>query len=634
MCGLAGLFLPRGAEPLTPDMDAMLSVMTHRGPDGEERYASPDRRYQAGFRRLAIIDLETGAQPIVDKANNLVLTGNGEIYNYRELRQAYPDYPWQTVGDMEAVLPLARDRGDAFVDDLNGMYALALYDGDAHRLALVRDRLGVKPLYWTRLPGGGVLFASEIKALFASGLSRPAVNEGAVGAYLSHGWVPGPQTLFQGINKLLPGHRLCIDADGNETLEAYWRPRPGADIPESSQEAEENLIGLLRDSLRLQLRSDVPVGALLSGGLDSGLMVALAAEQSSARLNTFTVSFEGAGVDEGPLAAMVAERYGTNHTELSVAAGDVAQHLPALAWHAEEPLFDAALLPNFLINQVLSQHVTVALNGTGGDELFAGYGRYFPLSVEQRYLKLPQWARRGLIEPAAHVLSPMTAWRLGRAGLFDANRGLYAHAHTTHFPPPMLKTIGFSGRVPEASQGALFDEFQSAFDTDSQTATLAADTGSYLPDDLLTLLDRTTMAVSVEGRVPFLDHRLVEAALAVPCEIRTPGGRQKGLERSMAKKFLPEGVLDAPKQGFASPVPAWMRAGLKDVAGRILKRRETLDRGWWTAPGIDTLLADPARHGFRVYTLLMLELSVRLMVEAPLGSTAPTGGLEAFADGS
>ena len=632
MCGLAGLFLPRSAEPVRADMDAMLAVMTHRGPDGEERFASSDGRYQAGFRRLAIIDLETGAQPIEDKANALVLTGNGEIYNYRELRHAYPDYPWQTTGDMEVVLPLAAERGDTFVDDLNGMFALALYDGKAHRLTLVRDRLGIKPLYWTRLAGGGVLFASEIKALFASGLVRAAIDEAAVGAYLTHGWVPGPQTLFKGIEKLLPGHRLSVDAGGAETLDAYWRPRPGADAPENIEDAEERLTGLLRDSLRLQLRSDVPVGALLSGGLDSGLMVALAAEQSSSRLNTFTVSFEGANVDEGPLAAMVAERYGTNHTELSVATGDVARHLPAQAWHAEEPLFDAAVLPNFLINQVLSEHVTVALNGTGGDEMFAGYGRYFRLPVEQRYLKLPEWARRGLVEPAARALSPMTAWRLGRAKLFDGNRGLYAHAHTTHFPPPMLDAIGFSGHVPGATQGALFDEFTSAYHTDSQTATLAADIGSYLPDDLLTLLDRTTMAVSVEGRVPFLDHRLVEAALAVPPDIRTPHGRQKGLERAMAEKFLPDAVLDAPKHGFASPVPAWMRAGLTDTAGRILKRRESLDRGWWTASGIDTLLADPARHGFRVYTLLMLELSVRLMVENPIGSNAPTGGLEAFAD--
>jgi asparagine synthase (glutamine-hydrolysing) len=331
---------------------------------------------------------------------------------------------------------------------------------------------------------------------------------------------------------------------------------------------------------------------------------------------------------------MVADRYDTNHTDISVAAGDVARHLPALAWHVEEPSFDAAALPNFLINQVLSEHVTVALNGTGGDELFAGYGRYFQLPVEKRYLGLPGSIRRSIIEPLTSAFSPMTAWRLNRAELFDGNRGLYAHAHTTHFPLPMLDTIGHRGNIPPPAQGVLFDDFQSAYRADSQTATLAADLGSYLPDDLLTLLDRTTMAVSVEGRVPFLNHRLVEAALAVPPGIRTPGDRQKGLERSIAAKFLPDEVLTAPKQGFASPVPAWMKAGLGKLAGSILKRPATLDRGWWTGAGIDALVNDPDRHGFRVYTLLMLELSVRLLIEAPIGAEAPSGGLEAYADGA
>ena len=634
MCGFAGLFFPKNTAPMVPDMDAMLQVMTHRGPDGDDRFTSSDKRYQIGFRRLAIIDLEAGTQPIKDREGDLVLAGNGEIYNYRELRAIYQDYPWKTQGDMEAVLPLARDIGDAFVNKLNGMFALALYDTSNHQLTLVRDRLGIKPLYWAELPGGGIVFASEIKALFASGLIRPAVNEAAVTSYLAHGWVPGPDTLFTGVQKLLPGHRLYINADGQKIIDSYWRPSPATESPRDAASIEDHLTELLRDSLRLQLRSDVPIGALLSGGIDSGLMVALAAEQSSNPLNTFTVRFEGGVLDESPLAAMVAERYGTKHTNISIASGDVARHLPALAWHAEEPLFDAALLPNFLINKVLSEHVTVVLNGTGGDELFAGYGRYFCLPIERRYLNLPESLRRRLIEPLASTFSPMTAWRLSRAGLFDGNRGHYAHSHTTHFPPPMLAKIGHRCPPPPAIQGVLFDNFQSAFNADAQTATLAADIGSYLPDDLLTLLDRTTMAASVEGRVPFLDHRLVEAALSVSSDIRTPFGYQKGLQRSIAAKFLPEAVLNAPKQGFASPVTAWMKAGLSASAGRILKRPETLDRGWWTRAGIDALLADTDRHGFRIYTLLMLELSVRLMVETAAGTASPTDGLEAYVEGT
>ncbi|MBI1986335.1 MAG: asparagine synthase (glutamine-hydrolyzing) [Rhodospirillales bacterium] len=632
MCGIAGLFLPERAAVIEPDIDAMLAVMIHRGPDGDGRYVSPNGCYQAGFRRLAIIDLETGHQPIEDTEGGRVVMGNGEIYNYREIKERHPDYPYRTQGDMEPVLPLARAKGDAFVHELNGMYALALYDLTQNRLLLVRDQLGVKPLYWARVKGGGVLFASEIKSLFASGLVPAAVDEDAVAAYVAHGWVPAPRTLFTGVHKLPPGHLLSAGADGTVVIERYWRPMPAHDLPDAPAEIEEHLAALLSDSVRLQLRSDVPVGALLSGGLDSGLMVALAARQSPQPINTFTVSFEGTAIDEAPLACMVAERYATRHTAITVAADSAVAYLPKLAWHAEEPNFDAALLPNYLIDRVLAKHVTVALNGTGGDELFAGYGRYFQVPAETAYLALPGWLRRRVIEPVAEAAAPMLAWRLRRAAFYDGNRGAYLNAHTGHFPPPLRDLIGYAGQVPAVSvQATLYDEFIAGLGDDRQTAALYADIGSYLPDDLLALLDRTTMAVSVEGRVPYLDHRVVEAALAVPSGLRTPGGRGKGLQRRIAAGFLPEPLLMAPKQGFASPVPAWIKAGLGSIAGRILKRRRATERGWWTAAGIDRLLADPDRHGFRIYSLLMLELAVGLFVDGNVAA-APEGDLEAFAD--
>ncbi len=625
MCGIAGLFLPRDARPRQANLGAMLSVMRHRGPDGTGSFVSADGHYQAAFRRLAIIDLVAGGQPIIEGDGDRVLMGNGEIYNYLELRREEAAYPYRSMGDMEVVLPLAARHGDGFVDRLNGMYALALYEKKDHRLLLVRDRLGIKPLYWTRLSGGGILFASEIKALFASGLVAPAVDEDAVSSYLSHGYVPAPQTLFTGVNKLPQGHTLKAGGEGKVTVEPYWRARPADDLPARPADVEEHLIDLLRDSVRLRLRSDVPVGALLSGGLDSGLMCALAAEQLDRPLNTFTVSFEGASVDEAPLAAAVAERYGTRHTRLTLPAGEAAHYLPRLAWYAEEPLNDAALLPNFLIEEKLARHVTVALNGTGGDELFAGYGRYFRLPVETLYTALPRFIRR-LAEPAVGAFSPMTAWQLGRAAKFGGNRGEYLHDHSTHFPPPLRALIGNTQALPAAAQAGFFSDFPGG----AQAGALYADINTYLPEDLLTLLDRTTMAVSVEGRVPFLDYRLVEAALAVPEKLRTPGGRRKGLERAMAARFLPQPVLDAPKQGFASPVPAWLEAGLAPLARDLLTRKESLERGWWTADGIDRLLARPDRHGFRVYTLMMLELAVRLHVEGPFTTEPPADGLEAF----
>jgi asparagine synthase (glutamine-hydrolysing) len=625
MCGIAGLYLPNSASDKAANIQAMLDIMAHRGPDGEKVYHSDNRRFQAGFKRLAIIDLETGDQPIVENGGRRVLLGNGEIYNYLELRKSSDgrDFPYQTQGDMESVLPLHSAHGKDFVDHLNGMFALALYDRDIHQLILARDRLGIKPLYWAQIDAGGIVFASEIKSLLASGLVRAAIDENAVSSYLAHGYVPAPATLFKGVNKLAPGHRLIAEADGSISIERYWRARPATQAPTSGPEIEDHLTELLTDSLKMQLRSDVPLGALLSGGIDSGIMVAIAAGLIDKPLETFTVRFEGSIIDETPLAAMVSQRYGTSHHELDVPTQGAGDHLLRLAWYTEEPLNDAALLPNFMIEQALGKHLRVALNGTGGDELFAGYGRYFQMPVERSFLSLP-----GPLRALAKMcVSPMRQWQLDRAGHFHANRGQYVHDHTTYFPAPVRDLIGNNQTIPEALQALSFSSFEGG----GQTGALIADLESYLPEDLLLLLDRSSMAASVEGRVPFLDHRFVEAALAVPSEIRTLNGEQKSLERRIAARFLPAPLLDAPKRGFASPVPAWMRAGLGAQARRLLTRPESLDRGWWTAQGIDRLLAEPDRHAFRLYSLVMLELAVRLFVEEPLSATAPSTTLEDFA---
>lgn len=628
MCGLAGLFLPTGAAIAEANLDAMLAVMHHRGPDGTGRHLSADRRFQAGFARLAIIDLATGDQPLVEGDGARVLLGNGEIYNYRELRTRLQaeGQVFRTSGDMEPALKLLASKGLDAVHDLNGMYGIALYERQPHRLVLIRDRLGIKPVYWTRLPGGGVLFASEVKALWASGLLSPAVDDSAVTTWLAHGWVPAPRTLWQGVNKLPPGHLLIAGNDGAVRIERYWRPAAAPDVPQDDEGAKRHLLDLLGDAVRLQLRSDVPVSAMLSGGIDSGLIVALAAQALDRPLSTYTVRFTGAAIDESPLAAAVAARYGTRHTTFEVDANDAARHLPLLAWHADEPLVDATLLPSHLINAVLAKETRVVLNGTGGDELFAGYGRYARLPVEARWTALPRPLRR-MGEALVGRIDPFRAWQLVRAGKWDDDRGGYLHDHCCQFPPPLLRVIGHHGGAVESAQRAPF----AAFAGPADTAALACELSTYLPEDLLTLLDRTTMASSVEGRVPFLDHRLVEAALAVPPAVRTPGGRQKGLERAMAAGLLPESVLAFPKQGFASPVPAWFRGELHGLARRLLTRPRTLERGWWSKAGIERLLADPGRHAFRLYGLTMLELTVRLHTEHAFASP-PSDGLAAFAD--
>jgi len=631
MCGLTGLFLPTSAPPQKLNMDPMLDIMRHRGPDGDGRYVSPDQRFQAGFRRLSIIDLNNSDQPIISDDKTRVLLGNGEIYNYKELRNTpeTANYAYKTHGDMEVILPLHEQFGENFVDHLNGMFALAIYQTDRHHLTLVRDRLGIKPLYWAKTASGGIIFASEIKSILASGLIAPPIHEPAVAQYLAHGYIPAPMTLFQGIHKLQPGHTLSVNATGDITSQRYWRARPSTSQFTTVQNQHHHLLDLLKDSLNLRLRSDVPLGVLLSGGIDSGLLVALASSIIDRPLNTYTVRFEGAAYDESPLAQQVANRYDTDHHLIDLPVTGIGAELVAMAWHLEEPLNDAALLPNFMIERALGRDVRVALNGTGGDELFAGYRRYFKRPVEQRYTQLPQWLRGSVLEPLINTIAPMRAWQLARAEKFDQNRGDYIFDHTTYFPNAIMDQLQSPLTLPSSAHGQAFNDFHGG----AQTGGLIADIETYLPEDLLLLLDRSSMAASVEGRVPFLDHRLVEAALAVPAHQRTPGNQQKGLLKKLAADYLPDDVLAAPKQGFASPVPSWMRSGLATTARQLLTRPETLDRGWWTKNGIETLLQNPDRDGFRIYSLVMLELSIRLFTEMPLSSSPPTVSLEAFSGG-
>ena len=390
MCGFVGIFSPhRRIDTAKIDIHAGTRSIRHRGPDGDGYYIAEDGHYQVGFRRISIIDLDGSDQPIHGADGKRILTGNGEIYNYLELRNQFPNYPYRTRGDMEVVLAAKEALGNEFVHALNGMFSLALYDEVSRELTLVRDPLGVKPLFWARTANGGVGFASEPRALFAAGMLEPAIDITQVPNYLAHGYVPAPNTIFQDVYKLQPGHHLRVGANGGLQSNRYWRARGDERLPNSREGIIEVLSERFRQSVRRQLRSDVPLGALLSGGIDSGLLVATAASQMDRPLKTLSVGFEGADYNELPGARRVAERYGTDHDEVVVDINVAERLLPNVVWHGGEPFNDAALIPNYLVEQEMNRKAKVVLNGTGGDEIFAGYGRYFPLPVERAYCALP-----------------------------------------------------------------------------------------------------------------------------------------------------------------------------------------------------------------------------------------------------
>ena len=629
MCGFVGIFSPRApVYSLDVDISAGMAAIRHRGPDGSGFFESPDDLFRVGFRRLSIIDIENSQQPILHPSGERVMVGNGEIYNFIELRERFADFPYQTSGDMETVLAAMDEQGEAFIQALTGMFALGIFDMRENQLTLARDHTGIKPLYWASRPDGAIGFSSEIKSLFAANIVLPEIDEVQVTRYLAQGYVPGPATLFKGVKKLDPGSLLTVDRHGKQTHETYWRPTvPTPDVLRP-EDALDGLMESLRKSIRQNMRADVPVGALLSGGLDSGLLVALASEVTPHPLTTLTVRFDGAGYDEAPLARMVAERYGTDHHEVTIGRNAVDETLVDAVWHLGEPLYDAALVPNYIIQKEMSRHAKVSLNGTGGDELFAGYDRYFPTSIERQYGLVPKWVRAGIVEPLIAKLSPMTAWKLRRAEKFRSDPGGYLFDHCTPFPDVMLDMIGHKSRTQTVAQQEYFADYTG----EPQSGMLYADVKTYLPDDLLTLLDRTSMAASVEGRVPFLDHKLVEYALSLPRSLRTPNGLAKELERTLAAPYLPEPLLSAPKQGFTSPVPVWMTGSFSQAAKRLLTRPQALERGWWNTSGVSNLFANPGKHGYRIYALLALELTTALYVDRGDFNDMPGVSLTNFAE--
>jgi asparagine synthase (glutamine-hydrolysing) len=607
VCGIAGLYSSAGT-PNPELVDAMRAAITHRGPDdGSTDSFGP---CVLGHQRLKIIDLETGYQPVANESGDVVAVFNGEIYNFKALRDELRGHEVRGTGDTPVLPHLYQESGPRFVERLHGMFALALWDAGRERLVLARDRLGKKPLLWTRLPDGTFAFASEMKALLRlPGVSREPDLE-AIDAYLALQYVPGERTALRGIRRLLPGHVLVVDGDG-ERVERYWQPEP-AEPSADEDEWLERVRSTVGDAVRKRLVADVPLGALLSGGIDSSIVVALMAQASPEPVRTFTVGVADSRYDERRYARSVAERYGTVHVELEVEE-DIAETLPRLAASYDEPLGDEAAFPMFLISEQARTHVTVALAGDGGDEAFGGYERYAAYGLARR---LPRAVGRA----GTSILGLLSAARQEpRSSLFRAARFLdVAAAPRNERYARLMEVFPLEQRRRLWADSTLARPVSLEPARPGVAGLQLVDLETYLPGDLLPKADLASMAHSLELRSPFLDHDVVALGLALPDSLKVRGREGKVALRRAFAADLPDEVAGRGKTGFGVPLGRWFRRDLRETAHDLL----ATERGWFRPEEVRRLLDEHesgrADHGHRLWCLLMLELWMRAHVEAPV----------------
>ena len=586
----------------------MRAALVHRGPD--EGSTDAFGHCVLGHQRLKVIDLDTGYQPVSNETGDVVAVFNGEAYNFMSLRDQLGGHEVRGTGDTPILPHLYEESGPRFVERLHGMFAVALWDAGRERLVLARDRLGKKPLLWARLPDGTLAFASELKALLRLPQLSREIDLDAVDAYLALQYVPGDRTALRGIHKLAPGHVLVAEG-ATERIERYWQPEP-ADPSANDGEWLERVRATVGEAVRKRLVADVPLGALLSGGIDSSIVVALMAQASSQPVRTFTVGFPDVRYDERAYARAVASRYGTLHEEVEIEE-DIASTLPRLAATFDEPLGDEAAFPTFLIAEQARRHVTVALVGDGGDESFAGYERYVAHRLAERIP--PLVAQAGA---AALRLLP-AARREPRSSLFRATRFLdVASAPAGQRYARLMEVFPVELRRELWSDTRLAQQVRLEPEGHGVAGLQLLDLETYLPGDLLLKADLASMAHSLELRSPLLDHEVVALGLALPESLKTRGREGKvALRRAFAADLPPE-VAGRGKTGFGVPLGRWFRSDLRDAAHDLLSS----DRGWFRPETVRRLLEEHesgrADHGHRLWCLLMLELWVREHVEAPV----------------
>lgn len=626
MCGIAGIVaLKRGISLKRDDVQAACRAMIHRGPDDEGLVAFDQA--VIGMRRLSIIDVSGGHQPISNEDETLHVVCNGEVYNFRDLRRDLiaRGHRFRTGSDCEVALHLYEEFGDACIERLEGMFAIALWDSRRQRLLIARDRLGIKPLYYCT-DAQRLVFASEIKALLATPWVQPALEHSALPEYLRFGYVPGSKTLFAGIERLLPGHRLTVE-NGRVSVERYWQlPRyKPLDLP--VEEFAQELWVRIEKAVIKQMVSDVPLGAFLSGGLDSSSIVAALARNSSTAIKTYSIGYEGGPAErlynELPFARQVATVFGTDHREI-VVRPDVVNLLPELIWHLDEPLSDSAMITTYLVSRFAADDVKVILSGVGGDELFGGYTRYLGDHYSGYYRKLPGVLRRGVLRPLARCLpsdrhSRFSAFGRQVRALVEAGELDFEERYQNYVQAAsraeVTALVGDGGSGPTYLDGL----FASATGEDAMWRLMAVDVQSQLPDDLLLLSDKITMAPSIECRVPLLDEDLVDFATRIPGNLKVRRGELKWLMKRALAPVLPPEIIDRPKRGFGAPVGAWIKRQLAGVVDWALSKETIERRGLFRAEAVARSVsahagqrADMTDH---LWSLLTFELWCRIFLD-------------------
>lgn len=602
MCGIAGiLHFDKDHSVHRQDIAVMCNTLYHRGPDDEGIYT--EGNFGMGMRRLSIIDLAGGHQPISNEDGSLWVIQNGEIYNFPELRRGLEQrgHQFRTKSDTEIIVHLYEEEGVDCVNSLQGMFAFAIWDVPRRRLVIARDRLGIKPLYYAQ-NGRQLLFGSELKALLAAGLERE-LDPQAVHDYLSLSYIPAPLSIFRGARKLPPGHFLLCENEHAKEVQYWSPPLPQEEAPTQKEETiTEELTTLLREAVRSHLISDVPLGVFLSGGLDSSTVLALARESTGEKIKTFSVGFPEKSFNELDDARKTAQQFGTDHHELIIDA-KATETVPQLVDFFDEPFGDSSALPVFYLSRFTRQHVTVALSGDGGDEIFAGYETYTAYRWANAYKRLPHFLSKTLVPslvrrlPVSHkrLSFDYKAKRFVEGALLPPEQGHFwwKHIFSEEAKQNLIATTKDSIR---ATLNLYQEHFASSQTPHTLDRLLSIDLNVGLPDDMLVKVDRMSMAHSLEVRVPLLDHKVVEFMTAVPHSLKLRDWQKKYLLKKVMTGKLPEHLLRRKKRGFNVPVPSWLLQDLRDLVHDTLAPARIQETGLWNAPYVSQLIQEHEQH--------------------------------------